>query len=266
MNATINGITINYAVSGGEDRPAVVLHHPLGTNLTAWDDLTGRLESDYRVIRFDARGHGASDAPDGPYDFDTLARDTIGLMDHVGVVRAHFIGVSMGGFVGQFLGLDYPARLRSLVLVSTSSNMTGARQIYDQRIKEINAKGMTKEIIEAIVLRWVACERFERRPDLVARLRRMLETTPPAGYTGWCHAIARFDITNRIARIGAPTGIIVGSADPATPPTAAEVMHRQIKGSELVEMPGVSHMLMLEEPEVFYTHVRDFLSRRGGST
>src|SRR5262245_5725569 len=135
MKASINGIAINYAISGPENAQAIVLHHPLGTNLRSWDDLARRLEADFRVIRFDARGHGASDAPVGPYDFDTLTRDVVGLMDHVGVGRAHFLGLSMGGFVGQFLGLDFPARVRSLLLVSTSSNMTGARQIYEQRIK-----------------------------------------------------------------------------------------------------------------------------------
>lgn len=261
MKASINGISINYAVSGNGRGPAVVLHHPLGTNLSVWDDLTARLEPRYRVVRFDARGHGATEAPPGPYDFGMLARDTIGVMDHAGVTRGHFLGLSMGGFVGQFLGLDFPARLRSLTLVSTASNMTAGRTIWDQRIREVTANGMTKEVVDVALTRWVAPAVLSGRPDLVARLRAMIEATPAAGYAGWCHAIRDLDVTHRLAGILLPTRVIVGALDPATPPAAAQAIHAEIQGCELVEMPGVSHMLMLEEPEAFQARVLEFLAR-----
>lgn len=262
MKAKINGIEINYCVSGKESGPPVVLHHPLGTNLTVWNELARRLEPDYRVVRFDARGHGTTDAPSGAYDFPTLARDTIGVMDHLGVQRAHYLGLSMGGFVGQYLGLDFPARFRSLTLVSTSSNMSAGREIWDQRIRDVTTNGMTKQIIDVALTRWVSAAALASRPDLVSRLRTMLETTPSSGYAGWCHAIRDLDVTDRIAEIRLPTCVIVGALDPATPPAAAEVIHAQIRGSELIKMPGVSHMLMLEEPAAFHAHVLAFLERQ----
>lgn len=264
MKAKVNGIWINYQVSGPAGGPAVVLHHPLGTNLAVWDELTASLEPRYRVIRFDARGHGESEAPSGAYDFPTLARDTIAVMDHAGATRAHFVGLSMGGFVGQFLGLDFPARFRSLVLVSTSSNMTAGREIWDQRIREVNENGMTTNVIDVALTRWVSPSARTSKPDLVARLRGMLETTPPAGYTGWCHAIRDLDVTQQIAGIHLPTKVIVGALDPATPPAAAETIHRRINGSEFVQIPGVSHMLMLEEPGLFHAEVLPFLACHGG--
>ena len=107
MRAKINGIEMTYAVSGPVSAPSVVLHHPLATNLSFWDEATAALEKTYRVIRFDARGHGATEAPKGRYDFKTLSQDVIMLMDHVGVKRAQFVGLSMGGMIGQFLGLDH---------------------------------------------------------------------------------------------------------------------------------------------------------------
>lgn len=264
VKASINGISINYSVSGKESAPAVVLHHPLGTNLTVWNELTRQLEHDYRIIRFDARGHGATDAPEGAYDFQTLARDTIGVMDHVGVKRAHYLGLSMGGFVGQFLALDFPARFRSMTLVSTSSNMSAGREIWDQRIRDVTENGMTRQIIDVALTRWVSPAALEGRPDLVERLRRMLEATPAAGYAGWCHAIRDLNVTERLNGIHLPTRVIVGVLDPATPVAAAEVIHREIRGSELVRMPGVSHMLMLEAPEAFHAHVMPFLAKHNG--
>lgn len=263
MKAPINGISINYAVSGNPSGSPVVLHHPLGTNLSVWDELTAALEPTYRVVRFDARGHGQTEAPFGAYDFATLARDTIGVMDHLGVGRAHFLGLSMGGFVGQHLGIDFPARFRTLTLVSTSSNMTAGREIWDQRIRDVTANGMTPQIIDVALTRWVSPGALAGRPDLVKRLRGMLETTPPAGYAGWCQAIRDFNVTDVIKGIRVPTRVIVGALDPATPPAGAEVIHRQIRGSEFVNMPGVSHMLMLEQPAAFHAEVLPFLARHG---
>ena len=116
MQASINGIRLNYQVDGPDQAPTVVLHHPLATNLTIWDELTAALTPRYRVVRFDARGHGESEASKAPYSFATLGADVIGLMDHLKIERAHFLGLSMGGMVGQHLGLDQPRRFQSLVL------------------------------------------------------------------------------------------------------------------------------------------------------
>src|SRR5690606_41586656 len=121
MRATINGIEMNYEVSGPSDAPAVVLHHPLATNLSTWDALTATLEPNYRVVRFDARGHGKTDAPEGPYDFETLAADVVGLMDHLGIGKAWFLGLSMGGMAVQFPVLLFHVRFYGIIIYYTTS-------------------------------------------------------------------------------------------------------------------------------------------------
>src|SRR5512145_860706 len=116
MQASINGIRLNYQVDGPDQAPTVVLHHPLATDLTIWDELTAALRPRYRVVRFDARGHGASEATTAPYDFAMLRAEVTGLMDHLTIARAHYLGLSMGGMVGQHLGVEQPQRFASLIL------------------------------------------------------------------------------------------------------------------------------------------------------
>lgn len=266
MHAKINGIMINYVVSGSEAAPPVVLHHPLATNLSIWDELAAALEPRYRVIRFDARGHGNSEAPQGAYTFQTLTADVIGLMDHLKLPKARYLGLSMGGFVGQYLGLLHPGRFHALCLVSTSSNMASlGREIWDGRISTVSRNGMTASVVDGALARWLAPEALKTKPGLVARLRSMIEATPPAGYVGWCHAIRDLDVTSRLEEIRLPTRIIAGALDPATPPAAAAVIHREIEGSELVVMPCVSHMLNVEAPETFHGHVLPFFAAHGPS-
>lgn len=261
MRASVNGITINYELSGSPSAPPVILHHPLATTLSVWDELAAVLAPDYRVIRFDARGHGKSDAPKGAYTFETLTADVIGLMDHLGVRKAGFVGLSMGGFVGQYLGLLHPDRFHALCLVSTSSNMAAlGQQIWEQRIRIVDEHGMTPEVVDGALARWLSPETLRSRPALVARFRTMIESTPPSGYVGWCHAIRTLDITDRIRAIRLPTKVIVGQLDPATPPLAARAIHQAVEGSELVIMPDVSHMLQVEAPEAFHGHVLPFLA------
>jgi 3-oxoadipate enol-lactonase len=262
MQAAINGIRLNYEVEGQSAGPAVVLHHPLATNLGTWDELTAALAPRYRVVRFDARGHGESEASKAPYTFATLSADVVGLMDQLKIERAHFLGLSMGGMVGQFLGLDYPQRLLSLVLCSTSSRVPAeGRALWDERIKLTREKGMASQVPPAMQ-RWLAQSARESKPALVARLSGYIETTPVEGYIGWCNAISSLDVTDRLGGIRLPTRVIVGAEDPATPPAAAEVIHRGIAGSDLVVVPGVSHMLHVEEPEVFNRHVLEFLDKQ----
>ena len=263
MQARINGIMMNYAVSGRETAPPVVLHHPLATNLSIWDELTAALEPSYRVIRFDARGHGKTEAPEGAYDFTTLAADTVGLMNHLGIPKARYLGLSMGGFVGQYLGLDHADRFHSLILVSTSSDLTAARPVWEARIETAGKQGMTKELVEGSLQRWLSPDALKNKPQLVSRLGAMVAGTPPMGFVGWCKAIIGFNITGRIKGIKLPTRIIAGALDPATTPAMMQVMHREIAGSEYAEVPGTAHMLQVEEPARFHAEVLPFLAKHG---
>lgn len=259
MKAKVNGIDLNFELSGSATGPAVVLHHPLATNLSSWDELTAALNSRYRVLRLDARGHGQSDAPKGAYTFETLARDVVDLMTSCGIEKASFVGLSMGGMVGQYLGLLHPDRFHNLCLVSTSSRIPAeAKSIWEQRIANAPAQGMAAQV-EAALQRWVSPRALKDDPALVKRLTAMIVATPVDGYVGWCHAISGLDVTDRLGAIKSPTRVIVGELDPATPVAASQAIHAAIPGSDLVVVPGVSHMLHNEEPELFHSHVLPFL-------
>lgn len=264
MQATINGFRMNFAVEGSTAAPAVVLHHPLATDLTIWDELTAALAPRYRIVRFDARGQGASEATPAPYALPTLAVDTVALMDHLGIAHAHFLGLSMGGMVGQHLGVDHGTRFLSLTLCSTTSRTpAAARPLWEERVTVVREKGMASQV-EPALSRWLA-PASAARPDLVARMRHYIESSPVEGYVGWCQAIRDLDITDRLKSITLPTCVIVGAADPSTPPAAAQVIHAAIAGSEYVEVPGVSHQLHVEQPATFNAHVLAFLNKQAAA-
>ena len=242
MQATINGFRVNYAVEGpgAAAAPPVILHHPLATDLAIWDELTAALAPRYRVVRFDARGHGQSEATPAPYDFATLSADVVALLDHLGIARAHFLGLSMGGFVGQYLGVDHPQRFASLILCSTTSRMAPeTRPLWEERARLAREKGMGAQA-EPALGRWLTPPSLHGKPDLVARLRRSIETTPPEGYAGWCLAIR--DLAGYCLCSGGRRARIVGA--------------------ELIEVPGASHQLQVEDPATFNRHVLEFLARQ----
>jgi 3-oxoadipate enol-lactonase len=260
MKANVNGFTMNYEITGPQGSPAVVLHHPLATNLTTWDELTAVLSPRYRVVRLDARGHGQSEATKGAYALDTLAQDVVSLLDTLGLKRVHFLGLSMGGMVGQYLGVQHGERFASLVLASTSSRIPDeAQPIWDQRIAGAKAGGM-KSQLEGALGRWVSPAGL-KDAALVARLSTMIEATPVDGYLGWCEAIRRLNVTDRLGSIKVPTRVIVGELDQGTPVAAAQTIHKAIPGSEIAIVPGVSHMLQNENPAAFNAEVIPFIDK-----
>jgi 3-oxoadipate enol-lactonase len=262
MQATINGIRMVYDVSGAETGPPVVLHHSLAMNMSLWDELAAVLAPRYRVIRFDARGHGQTEASKSPYTFETLAADVVGLMDHLKIGKAHFVGLSMGGMVGQFLGVLHPDRFASLTLASTSSRVPPeGRGLWLQRVTDTREKGIESQVQVAIP-RWVTEANKVAKPEVLARLTKNLLGTPAEGFCGWAGAIATLDITDRLKTIAVPTQVIVGEEDPGTPPAAARVIHNEIKGSSLIVAPKLSHMLCTEEPAIFNAYVTAFLDKQ----
>lgn len=260
MQATVNGTTLHYRDEGPSNGPAVLLHHSLGGSLALFDELAERLAGRFRVVRFDARGHGASETTSAPYTFETLAADVVALLDHLAIPRAHFLGLSMGGMVGQYLGLLYPGRVASLALVSTTSRIPPeARPVWDERIAAVAAAGMAGQVAGSIT-RWLSPAAQTGRPDLVRRLAAGIVATPPEGYIGWARAIRDLDVTDRLDAITAPTLVVVGELDPGTPVAAAEAIHRRIAGSRLAVMLGLSHMLAIEAPDDFGVIVESFLA------
>jgi 3-oxoadipate enol-lactonase len=265
MQATINGIRMNYAVEGPQTAIPVVLHHSLATNLTLWDELTAALTPRYRVVRFDARGHGATETTKAPYDFETLSADVVGLLDQLKISQAHFLGLSMGGMVGQYLGLLHPKRLLSLTLSSTSSRVPPEGQaLWAQRIKDTREQGIDSQV-DVAMPRWMTAANQKAKPAVAERLAGMIRATPAEGFCGWGEAIRTLNVTDRLKAIALPTNVIVGAEDPGTPPAAAEAIHREIKGSNLIVVPGVSHMLCAEDPGTFHKHVLAFLDNQSGA-
>lgn len=258
--ATVNGVNLFYRLDGPEDGPPVMLSNSLFSRLEMWDPqmtaLTGR---GYRVLRYDSRGHGRSDAPDGPYSIEMLADDLAGLMDVVGWERAHFCGLSKGGMVGQVLGSRHPARLCSLTLCDTSAYM-GAEEVWEPRVRtgmELGVEGL----VESSVDRWFTAESKTRIPEEVEKVRQMIRSTPLAGFIGCCRAFQAFDQREANRAITAPSLVIVGEFDPGTDSSHARVIHDAIAGSELITIKAAAHLTNIERPEVFNEALLGFLER-----
>jgi 3-oxoadipate enol-lactonase len=263
MKITANGVSINYTLEGPVSAPVVTLSHSLATNLSMWDPQIPALAPRYRVLRYDTRGHGGTDAPEGPYSLEQLAEDVRALLHALGIARTHFIGLSLGGFIGQILALKYPQMLHGLVLCDTSSRVPPeARPTWDERIKVTRTQGMEPHV-EPTIGRWFTAPFWEKRPDVVEPVRAMIRATSPRGYIGCCRAIAALDLTDRLHAITAPTLIIVGEDDPGTPVAASRTIHEKIRGSELVILKSASHLSNMEQPEAFNRAVTTFLAKLG---
>ncbi|MBI2000167.1 MAG: 3-oxoadipate enol-lactonase [candidate division NC10 bacterium] len=261
MKITANGISINCRLEGPASAPVVTLSHSLATNLSMWDPQIPALTSRYRVLRFDTRGHGDTDAPGGAYSLDQLAEDTRALLQALGIARTHFIGLSMGGFIGQILALRYPEMLQSLVLCDTTSRVPPeAKPVWDERIRVAQAHGMEPHM-EPTIERWFTGPFRGQHPDVVDRVRAMIQATKPAGYIGCCHAIAALDLTDRLPAIAVPTLVIVGEEDPGTPVAASRTIHERIMGSELVILASASHLSNMEQAEAFNRAMATFLAK-----
>lgn len=260
MRALINGIQMNFASDGEQSAPAVILHHPLACDLGFWDATVRALAADYRVVRFDARGHGQSDAPAGPYDFATLADDVIALMDHLGIGVAQFVGLSMGGMVGQMLGLAHPDRFSSLTIASAGPRTPEPmRAAWLARITAVQDGGMASQI-DGSIPRWLTAATRSERPDLVARCTASIARTKVAGYAGWCAAIAQFDALDRLGAITLPVAVIAGSDDQAVPFAAVEAMVRALPNATLSVIPDAAHFSVLEAPDAFHAALLPFLT------
>jgi 3-oxoadipate enol-lactonase len=261
MKVKANGIDVHYTLDGPANAPVVTLSHSLATDLSMWDPQMDALRARYRVLRYDTRGHGGTDAPAGAYTLDQLADDASALLAALGIARTHWCGLSMGGMIGQTLALKQPQLFASLSLCDTSSRIPAeARPLWADRIKVAGAQGM-EPLVEPTLARWFTAPFRERRKDVVGGVATMIRTTPPQGYAGCCHAISALDLTDRISAISLPTLIVVGEDDQGTPVAASKVMHEKIKGSELVIIPSAAHLSNLEQPDQFTAALTRFLAK-----
>jgi 3-oxoadipate enol-lactonase len=253
-------ITTNYELTGPKDAPVVVLSHSLGCNLHMWDPQAAVLEADRQVLRYDTRGHGGSDVPAAAYTLDELVADAVALLDALAIPIVDFVGLSMGGMIGQGLALQGADRLRRLGLCDTSAQMPAASQpLIQDRIDLARTRGMAA-LVDSTLARWFTPGYLQRKGPGVDMIRTIFLTSPAQGYIGCTEAIRRLDYLDQLPRIAASTLIMVGADDPGTPVSASEAMHARIPGSRLVVIPSASHLSNVEQPEVFNRHLLEFLS------
>jgi 3-oxoadipate enol-lactonase len=262
MKIRANGIDINYSVEG--EGPWVTLSHSLACNLHMWDEEAKRLSKRYKVLRYDTRGHGASGAPAGAYSLELLADDLHGLLRALDVKATHFVGLSMGGMIGQTFALKYPGMFTSLALCDTTSRYPAeAAGLWAERIKTVEAQGM-EPLVTPTLERWFTEPFRNAHPAVVEKVAAMIRATPPRGYIGCSHAIPKINLTARLKEIRCPAVVIVGKDDPGTPVAMAEEIHQSLPGSALVVISSAAHLSNLEQPDAFNRALGDFIDRVNG--
>jgi 3-oxoadipate enol-lactonase len=213
----------------------------------------------FRVVRIDVRGHGASPVPPRPYSLGQLAGDVAAALEGLGIERAHWVGLSMGGMIGQAFALAHGQRLARLVLANTTSSYgADGRKMWEARARAVEDGGMAA-ITDLAMTRYFSDEFRAAQPDVVDRVRRRFLATDPRGYIGCCDAIRDLDFTSQLSRIRAPTLVIAGEKDAGTPPAMSEAMVEKIKGARLAVIPGAAHLSAVENPAAFGALARDFL-------
>ena len=262
MRVTVNGIDLACQADGPEGGPALVLNHTLATSRAMWRRQVPHFVSRYRVITYDMRGHGESAAPDYPYSLEMLAEDVIGVLDSFGVERpATFLGISIGGMIGQALALRHPERFRAFILCSTTSRTPPDGQaMLEQRIEAIRRDGIESQV-QPTLERWLSAEFRARDPETTKWVADMIRATSPVGMAGCIKAIQKLDYTDQLERVTAPTLIIAGEKDPGAPVAAAQAMHEKIKGSRLDVIPNCLHQTPIEAPDAFNRIVGSLLEQ-----
>ncbi len=260
MNKLIQtpGMRFNIADEGPRDAPVLLLSHSLAANLAMWAPQAQALSRDYRVIRYDTRGHGASDAPTGAYSFAQLTGDVIALLDTLGVARAHFAGLSLGGMTALGLALEYPSRIASICAANCSAEAPdGAAEMWDERINNAHRHGMAA-LVEPTIARWFTANMLITRCAEVEPVRRMIAATPVAGYAGCGAALKTLAYRERMKQLRLPALFIAGTQDPAVPVAAMIDMHERVPGSRFVELPA-AHLSNIECAAAFNAALADFL-------
>jgi 3-oxoadipate enol-lactonase len=262
MKIKTNGIELNCSIEG--EGPWVTMSHSLAHNSTMWDVQAKLLVANgYKVLRFDTRGHGQSDAPAGTYTLEQMADDLHGLYAALGIRRSHWVGLSMGGMIGETYALKYPGVFQSMVLADTTSRRPpNAGQMWGDRIKLAREKGM-EALVEGTLARWFTEPFRKANPGLMAQIGEGIRATPVNGFAGCAEAIAKIDVLDRLPEIDCPALVIVGEEDHGTPPEMAKQIHAKLRGSELLIIPSAAHFSNVEQPQVFNDALLGFLRRHG---
>ncbi|MGC1305021.1 MAG: 3-oxoadipate enol-lactonase [Caulobacteraceae bacterium] len=256
-----DGARIVYRFDGPDDAPVLLLSNSLGTTMALWAPQIAALTTKFRILRYDGRGHGCSSAPPGDYSIARLGQDVVDLIDELGIARMSFCGLSLGGMVGQWLGIHAGARIERLILCNTSAWM-GAEG-WTARIASVETQGMAA-IADAVVARWFTPGFIADAPQAVQAVREGLLTIVPWGYAGCCAAIRDMDLREDIGAIRAPCLVIGGALDQATPPSHSALMTERIAAAASVMLPA-AHLSNIECSGDFTAAVLGFLSEAGPS-
>ncbi len=253
-----HGCPLDVEVSGPPDAPVLMLSSSLGTTKHMWDPQMDAFARRYRVVRYDRRGHGKSGVPQGSYNMEMLGRDALSIMDALGLARVHWLGLSMGGMEGMWLGANAPQRIDRLILSNTSTYYPD-KSVWHSRIEAVSKAGAVAAIADMVINAWLTKPFQEAHPDITARMKEMMIATPVAGYLGCCAAVRDMDHREIIRGITAPTLIIAGSKDPATNVDAARFIQERVAGSQL-EILNAAHIANVEQPQAYAKAVLDFLN------
>ena len=248
---------IHYALEGQNGLPVLVFSNSLGANYSMWDPQPSEFKKKFRVLRYDTRGHGQSSSTPGPYSIELLAKDAIALLDALDLDPVYFCGLSMGGMIGMWLGLNAPELLNKLVLCNTGAKI-GTAETWKARIEAVQKNGM-KSVAPAIIERWFTPAFRQKSPATMANILKMIEEANPEGYAACCAAIRDFDCREHLGKIRTQTLVISGAHDPATPPADGHFLAQHIPGARYVEL-NAAHLSNIEDQDRFNQELAAFLS------
>jgi 3-oxoadipate enol-lactonase len=256
VKSKVNGIETNYEIHGKEGAPWLTFSHSLACSLRMWDGQIAAFKDRYRILAYDTRGHGASEAPPGPYTLDVLAEDLRQLFEELQIKRTHFVGLSMGGMIGQVLTLTDPGLFDRVVLADTGHAQTPeTRKQWQERIQIAETKGM-QPLVQPTIERWFTAA-FRDQP-VVKKIAKLIGDTPVPGYVGCCHAISNLNTTARLKEIKRPVLAIAGEQDTAAAGT--RYIGENVPGAKLVMLQNAAHIANIEQEEAFNRALREFLS------
>lgn len=256
MFSTINNLTLHYTLKGNKRGDTLIFINSLGSDWRIWDKVAQPFLATHRVLRYDKRGHGLSEAPPAPYTMRDHAADLLGLMDALGIAQATLIGISVGGMIAQELALWQPQRVASLVLCDTGARI-GTTQSWDDRIAAVTQHGI-ESIADMVIARWFTAA---LPAPTRAGWRNMLARTPVAGYAGTCAALRDCDQTEHLARLTCPTLVLCGDSDTSTSPELNRTLAGLIPNAEFALIANAAHLPCIEQPMSVVAHIRTFLLR-----
>jgi 3-oxoadipate enol-lactonase len=255
--AELNGLRMRFEWSGLETGPVLVFSHPLGTDLTMWDGQAADFAKEFRVLRYDKRGHGGSSSPAGPYTIEQMGRDAVALLDYLKLDKVIYCGLSIGGQTGMWLGANAPERLNKLVLSNTAAKI-GNDDGWNTRIDAV-AKGGVKSVSKVVIDRWFTPEFQAKAPAEIEKIRNVFERSDATGYIACCQAVKAFDFREKVGGVRVPTLVIAGMHDPATTPIDTKFVADRIAASKFVEL-NASHLSNIEQREKYSAAVAEFLA------